>query len=81
MSEKESLLVIVDEYIENEIDYIKSEIKTCANDSSLLRVLNYLENINNEEKENIALDILSDDELFNKLYETIHYYLYHRVNK
>lgn len=77
MSELDFISYKVDEYIENEIDYIKSDIQHCGTDSGLLRDLNMLENMSDEAKENIVLDILNDDELFNKLYETIHYHIYH----
>lgn len=77
MNERDFIEYKVDEYIENEIDYIKSDIQHCGANSGLLRDLNMLENMSDEAKENIVLNILNDDELFNKLYESIHYYLYH----
>ena len=65
----------VEEYIENEIDYIKQN-EDLGNDSNL-KDLEYLRNISDEKVQEIANAIKEDDELYEKINELVHYYLYH----
>lgn len=67
----------VDEYINNEINYLKSYMDVSSYNKSDLEYLNRLENISDEEKENIVYRILDDDQFSQFINETIHYYLYH----
>jgi hypothetical protein len=69
------ILDYVYDYVNNEIDYIKREMDVCGND--LYRDLAYLENLTDNDYHVIAKGVLSDDELDQKINETIHYYLYH----
>lgn len=68
---------ILDDYIENEKDYIKQDLQVSGYGKDLLRDLDYLESINEEEKNEIVQKILEDGELEEKINELIHYYLYH----
>ena len=69
---------IVDNYIENEKEYIKQDMETCGHDKDLLLDLNMLENLTPNEKQEIANNVLQDGEIEEKINELIHYYLYHR---
>lgn len=69
---------IVDNYIENEKDYIKQDMEISGYDKDLLLDLNMLENLTPNEKQEIANNVLRDGEIEEKINELIHYYLYHR---
>lgn len=64
-------------YIDNEIEYIKQDLQVSGLGKDLLRDLNYLENMSENEKMEIAEKVIEDNELGNKINELIHYYLYH----
>lgn len=70
---------IIDDYIQNEINYIKRK-EDCTSLSKydcmdLLR----LENMNSNEKMEMALKIVENDSLHERINELIHYYLYEEV--
>lgn len=69
---------IVDNYIENEKEYIKQDMEISGHDKDLLLDLNMLENLTPNEKQEIANNVLQDGEIEEKINELIHYYLYHR---
>lgn len=69
---------IVDNYIENEKEYIKQDMEISGHDKDLLLDLNMLENLTPNEKQEIANNVLRDGEIEEKINELIHYYLYHR---
>ena len=77
MSDREFFKDMVDEYIENQIQYTKNELELCGTSKSMLYTLSYLESMTDEQKETIVEKVLNDDELYNKIDETIHYYLFH----
>lgn len=68
---------IVNDYIENEKVYIKQDMNASGYSKDLLQDLNYLENLTELEKNEIAEKVSEDFELQTKLNELIHYYLYH----
>lgn len=72
---------IVNDYIENEIDYIRRKEDCTSLSKEDIRDLYMLENISNPDKWELVYSILNDTELNNVLNETIHYYLYHREVK
>lgn len=74
---KELMKERVEDYINNDIIYLKNEISVCGYHKNELDDLHYLENITDEEIEDIVNKILNDDELNNKVNELIHYYLFH----
>lgn len=67
---------ILNDYIENEIDYIKQDLNISGYSKDLLQDLNYLENITELEKNEIVEKMLEDNELEQKINELIHLYLY-----
>lgn len=69
---------IVDNYIENEKDYIKQDMEISGHNKDLLLDLNMLENLTPNEKQEIANNVLQDGEIEEKINELVHYYLYHR---
>ena len=77
MNEREFFKDMIDVYIESQIQYTKNELELCGTSKSMLNTLSYLESITDNQKETIIEKLLNDDELFNKIDETIHYYLYH----
>ena len=68
---------ILDDYIENEKDYIKQNLQVSGYGKGLLRDLDYLESLDENKKSEIAEKVLEDGELEEKINELIHYYLYH----
>lgn len=68
---------ILNDYIENEKDYIKQDLQVSGYGKDLLRNLDYLESLDENEKSKIAEKVLEDGELEEKINELIHYYLYH----
>ena len=68
------------EYIENEIDYIENEVDfrdMQENVADYKKDLKYLKSINNNKISEIASKVRFDSELYEKINELIHYYLYH----
>lgn len=69
---------MVSEYIDNEIDYIKQDMKdTLSNNEDLQQDLEYLESLSDSDIENITEKINNDEELQDKITELIHYWVYH----
>lgn len=75
--EKDKMLEIVEKYIENEINYIQRKEDCTSLDKSDISDLYMLQNMTKEEKEKIVENVIDDEELYYKLRETIHYYLYY----
>lgn len=69
---------MIQEYIENEKNYIKQDMSTSGYSKDLLLDLNMLENLTEEDIEDITQKVNDDEELINKINELIHYWLYHR---
>lgn len=67
----------VEEYIENEKNYIKKDIECCGWNKGLEEDLVMLNNMTKQDIENITQKVNDDDELQDKINELIHYYLYH----
>ena len=68
---------IVDNYIENEINYIKSD-ETCSGLTDAdIEDIYMLQHLTPNQKQEIADNVLNDLELEEKINELIHYYLYH----
>ena len=67
---------IVKDYIENEIDYIKSKEDCTSLDKYDINDLYMLQNITEDEIKEIAENII--DDLEEQINETIHYYLYEK---
>lgn len=67
---------ILDDYIENEKDYIKQDLQVSGYSKDLLRDLDYLESLGENEKSIIAEKVLENGELEEKINELIHNYLY-----
>ena len=68
----------VSDYINNEIDYIKSDMEISGYSKGLLQDLQYLENLTENDIKNITQKINDDEELQDKITELIHYWLYHK---
>lgn len=68
----------LEDYIQNEIDYLKREEEISGFDRDRFRNLLMLETLNNKEKEDIVDKIMGDNDLEQTLNEVTHYYLYHR---
>ena len=75
--EENVMLDIVENYIENEINYIKSKEDCTTLSKEDISDLYMLENMPSADKWELVNSILNDNELNEKLNETIHYYLYH----
>lgn len=75
--EENVMFDIVENYIENEINYIKSKEDCTSLDKYEIADIYMLENMTIEDKNKLVNQILDDNELNEKLNETIHYYLYH----
>lgn len=69
---------LLNNYIENDINFIKSTIDKKGYSLGVLEDLYYLENMTKESKEKIIQDLLNDDELIDTLNECLHHYLYER---
>lgn len=67
----------VNEYINNEINYIERDMITAGFDRTLINDLHRLINLKEEEIKEIADKVINDEELTNKVNEIIHYYIYH----
>lgn len=73
---------MVYDYISGEIQFINDEIALCEKDNRIEEIkqlqtdLKMLENLSLEDVTKIA-DKSFDDELKAKIYENIHYYIYH----
>ena len=74
--EENVMLDIVENYIENEINYIKSKEDCTTLSKEDIGDLYMLENMPSADKWELVNSILNDNELNEKLNETIHYYLY-----
>lgn len=74
----------VSDYIDNEIEYIKSDIENNKKYNNWRTIedleedLNYLKNLSESDIENITQKINDDEELQDKITELIHYWLYHK---
>ena len=73
----EVIFEMLEEYIDGEINYIKSEIGCGRYDKEDIKDLSWLENMTKEEKTKIATSVANDNELEEIIKELIHYYLYH----
>ena len=74
------ILDCVYEYINEEINYIENEVDfrdKSINEQAYKEDLKYLKNITSEKKSEIAQKVVDDEELWNKINELIHYYVYH----
>ena len=74
------ILDCVYEYINEEINYIENEVDfrdKSINEQAYKEDLNYLKNMTSEKKNEIAQKVVADEELWNKINELIHYYVYH----
>jgi hypothetical protein len=74
------ILDCVYEYINEEINYIENEVDfrdKSINEQAYKEDLNYLKNMTSEKKNEIAQKVVDDEELWNKINELIHYYVYH----
>ncbi|MBQ6630725.1 MAG: hypothetical protein IJH55_01145 [Romboutsia sp.] len=60
-------------YIENEVDFRDGSI----NEAAYKEDLQYLKTLSSDKIQEITSKVMDDDELYNKINETIHYYLYH----
>lgn len=73
---------MVYDYISEETQFISDEIALCEKDNRIQEIkqlqtdLKMLENLSLEDVTKIA-DKSFDDELIAKIYENIHYYIYH----
>ena len=67
----------IEEYIENEKNYIKEDIECCGWNKELEKDLVMLNNLTKQDIENITQKVNNDNELQDKINELIHYYLYH----
>lgn len=67
----------VNEYINNEINYIERDMITAGFDRTLINDLHRLINLKEEDIKEIADKVINDEELTNKVNEIIHYYIYH----
>ena len=77
---KNVILDCVYEYINEEINYIENEVDfrdKSINEQAYKEDLKYLKNITSEKKSEIAQKVVDDEELWNKINELIHYYVYH----
>lgn len=70
----------VNDYIQDEIDYIKREEEACGFDRGRFGELLSLEILKDstQEKNKIVDKILDDNDLEQVLNEVVHYYVYHR---
>lgn len=70
----------LEDYILDEIDYIKRENDVCGFDKGRYADLLSLEILKDstQEKNKIVDEIMGDDELYQVITETLHYYVYHR---
>lgn len=77
---REYLYDYVENYIQNEIDYIKRENDVCGFDKGRFGDLLSLEVLNQstQEKNKIVDKIMADNDLEQTLNEVVHYYLYHK---
>jgi len=74
---KEWLIKEIKSYIENEIDYIKSDIVCNRGDiKDLTEDLSYLNKLNDEEIKKMAENIVQDEYLAEQINEAIHDQLY-----
>ena len=74
------ILDCVYEYINEEINYIENEVDfrdKSINEQAYKEDLNYLKNMTSTKKSEIAQKVVDDEELWNKINELIHYYVYH----
>lgn len=74
------ILDCVYEYINEEINYIENEVDfrdKSINEQAYKEDLKYLKNMTSEKKSEIAQKVVDDEELWNKINELIHYYVYH----
>ena len=74
------ILDCVYEYINEEINYIENEVDfrdKSINEQAYKEDLNYLKNMTSTKKNEIAQKVVDDEELWNKINELIHYYVYH----
>lgn len=65
------------DYVDNEITYIKSKEECTSLSKGEMMDLLSLENMSSEEKMQIAQKVVEDYDLYQKVNELIHYYLYH----
>ena len=83
MNIEDYMLYMLETYINNEIENLYLTIDLEKNEEikkDLEKDIKMLENLSIEEKNKIAEKCV-DDELKNKLYENMNYYLYHREEK
>ena len=74
---------VIKDYIKNEINYVKQDIEGEKrynlgnyNVSGLEEDLTFLTKLTDEDVEEITRNINNDEELTNKIYDLIHYWIY-----
>lgn len=68
------------DWINNEINYIENEVDfkdKSINEAAYKEDLQYLKTFSSDKIKEITSKVMDDDELYNKINETIHYYIYH----
>ena len=83
MKKEDLMLYFVENYINDEIEFINEDIGMCEiNDNrrheikSLNEDLDYLEKLTIDDKINIA-EMVFDEELYNKINENMNHHIYH----
>ena len=67
----------VEDYIENEIQYIKEQMSQGQDIEDYAKDLVYLDNLTDKDIDKIAEKVFYDDQLNETTNDMIHYYLYH----